>query len=1220
MLIVIVTVGLIGYEWSAGTVSATAGPPPIVRPTDRKSDTPTTKPAPKPLPAKALIALDKLKPAISKPTAAADSDVPTRAKKAVVRAKKLIDDGKYALAVPLLVERALGFAPNSAEVHRLLAEAYIQLPDAGKALVHMRKALELDGDNIASQVELAKLYILQKQKDQAIVALRTALSCSQSKGDNPLTGEALLRLGRLLDEGGYWRASLDCFDTLGDNIEKHGRRYASRPVLRSIVLRPQRLLTSRGELLVKLRQPAKAATLLKQAFNRDRTNVNLAGLVVEALASSGQFKDAEKFLVDLSAQPILRSKVPALAAKTAIASGDKAMPMRIWKACKSAKRDSGELAVALARAAEKLGAPDQGSAVLQSALDSKPGDLAVTRFIVALYAAQGKGDKVLESLGKLLRADPGRDYIVVGQLAALGRAGIPKDFARKFAGKIASAPKDQRASLHYLTGRLGHVQGDKSLALKQYVKAVDTDPSFLPTYAHLAEIYGKKSDKDKLAVLLKHLDKLPGGQESVAFYYARGKVHLAMGNPSEAEKSLRKARKMDRMHMPVLEALGDVLLLGGRARESAAYYLEVKRRAPLRSGLSRRLFKAYMKIRAFREARKLADEAIKKSPNDRDAKIMLVEVLVASGQGRQASALLDELKARTGDDRRLRLMAIQVDLAGAKPVMFKKDFDRAVASLEKIADPSKPDNDAALVLARVMMQNGQYARAVELWDKLLKVRSDNTLLRARAEGLMAAGKYEETGAAIRKILAVLPNDAVLQKRLFTCLELTGKSEQVAEMMKQRLSQATDADKALSLRFAMLNFLRGAKLYDRAQVFMDDWILIDYRRINRLKRLKAETYALAKKYPQAISYAEKLLAKSPRNHLVKLLLITALVKTKAYDKAHALMDKWIIEQRKKPDNSQYDRMGLPMTSKRMIGDFQGLKAGTYATAGKLDRADAYIAECLKKDPANLRVRLGLIAVFEETKEYDKAMVKLDAWIKALSDASGATTRPAGDTAEVLKSCRAAALGVLVMKKAYNKAVIRANEYIKSDPDNLLLLRLRSSALNEIGKPEKALEDMRKMYKLLPDFSGHWNNLGYQLTDLGLELPHAEKLIRRSLTAIGRSSLNYVPPLDSLGWVLYKQGKLHDAGRVFLQVITLSRERKYSHPILFDHAGDGFYRLGWTDRAVELWTKAVKLAADDESDSREVRQVRSLTPGKINAVKAGKPARVAPLGKGVKIKDK
>jgi tetratricopeptide (TPR) repeat protein len=1253
LLIAVVAVSqLTGCEppkGDAGSLNAGKTPSPTTRPTTqaRTPAAPTTKPAMKPLSARALVALDKLKPAVSKPARAPDSAVPPRAQKAVGKAKKLIDDGKYALAVPLLVERALGFAPNSAEVHRLLGEAYLNLPDAGKALVHMQKAVKLDGDSIAAQLKLARLFDVQKQRDKAIIALRTALVCSQSKPENPLTGETLFRLGQLLDQGGYWRAALDCFETLGVNIETHGRKYASRPVLRNIVLRPQRLLNTRGELLVKLRQPAKAAPLLKRAFARDRTNVKLAGLLVESLVASGRFKEAETFLVDLAGQPSLQAKLPALAADIAIGSGDKAMPMRIWKACQAAKRGSGDLAVALAEAAKKLGAPDQASAILQSVMDSKPGDVAVTKFIVAMYASQGKGDMVLSSLAKLLRADPGRDDIVDDQLASLDSTGLAKDFARKFAGTIGSAPTDERASLHYLTGRLARLQGDKSLPLEQYIKAVGADPTFLPTYGPLAEIYGKKGDKDKLAGLLKKLDKLPGGQESVASYYARGKVYLAMSNAPQAEEMLLKGRELDRRHVPTLEALGDALLMGGRGEAVAAYRL-VFQLAPKRRGLRKRLFEAYMAMKSFREAKKIADEILRQAPKSRDAKIMLARVLVASGQNTQAAKLLAELKAGSSDNRALRFMAIKVSLAGTTPVMFKKDFDKAVNVLEKLTGSDSSDKDALFALATLMTQNGQYDRAVKLWDELLKIRDDHIVRRVRIGTLMAAGTYDVAASEIRKIVTVMPNDTILQDKLFMCLQLDGQNDQAYALMKQRLSKATDAEQAISLRFDMINFLRSAKLYDRSQKFMDDWILVNPRLGQQILGWKMETYLLSKQYPQGIAYAEKLLARSARNHQVKLLLAAMLTKTKAYDKAHALLDKWIAQQRKKPDNTQVGSLtGLPISPGQMIGDFQGLKAGAYADAGKFEQADAYVSACIKKDPGNFNVHVGFISVLKEAKLYDQAVTRLDAWIKKLSEKPnaatkpgattrpvsttrpGATTRPAPTTRPVvtaavtegmLKSFREEVLAVLLLKKDYAQAAKRADEYIKADPKNVNLLVARASALNESKQPDKALVDMRKTYKLSPNIPLYWNNLGYQLADMGLDLIEAEKLIKGSLATIKPSSVNYVPPLDSLAWVLYKQGKLHRAGTVFLDVIRRSREKKYIHPILFDHAGDGFYRLGWTEKAIELWTKALKVAADDETEAREVLNVKRDTPKKIKSAKAGKPVQVAPLGKGMKIQDK
>ena len=1181
-------------------------------------------PARKPVPAKARITLDKLKPEVSKPTAATDSGVPRRAKKAVDKAKTLIADGKYAMAVPLLVERALGFAPNSAEVHSLLAQAYMQMPDAGKALTHMQKAVTLDGNSVIAQVKLAQLLVAQKQDDKATIALRTALVCSQSSPENPVTGEALLRLGKLLDQSGHWQASLDCFETLSDNIDKHARKYASRSALRNMVLRPQRLLMRRGELLVKLNQPEKAAPLLKRAFARDRTNAVLAGLIVDSLSAAKKFKETEEFLVELTAQPSLQVKLPELAANTAIALGDKTAPMRIWKACSSPKWDCGKLAVALAQAAKKLGVPEEGLAILQGALDIRPGDVAVTKFLVAMYSAQGKGEKVFESLVKLLIAEPARDDTVGGQLDALIKAGVAKDFAKKFAPKITTAPKKQQAALHYLTARLASVQGDKALALRQYVQAVKADPAFLPTYAHLAEIYDKKKQKDKLVELMKNLDNLPGGQESFAFYYARGKVQIAMGDAVTAQKTLQAARRIDPRNISAIEALGDALFLSGRSEAIAAYRLVVKL-APERPGINKKLFEAYMARRSFTDAQKVARAMLAETPKDRDTKIMLARVLVATGAHDEASKLLDELKARTSNDRDLMLLVIRVDLAGYKSVMFKKDFDKVIASMEKFTAAHSSDREGLILQAKLLMENGQYPRAIKQWDKLLKLRNDNVVGRLRIETLMGGGRYDLAAEAIQKLLANQIDDSIMQDKLFTCLKLTDKNEQADKLLARRLSQATDVTKAVKLRIKRLNFLQEAKMYDQMQSFMDDWILVDSDRAVLLRNLKVGIFILAEQYPKAVAYANKVLARSPRNHEIKLGMIDALTKAKSFDKAHKLLDKWIDDARKNPvqnNGAMFNRLGMVKSAEAQIDDYQGRKATIYVAAVQLDKANNYVDACLKKNPNALMVRSGLIVALGEAKKHDEALSQLDKWIKALS--ATATTLPSsGAPAPIivtLKWCKESSLRVMLMKKDYASVVKRASKYLAADPKSTELLSLRSSAYNELRQADKALIDIRATYKLAPEVPLYCNNLGYQQADMGVELPEAERLIRRSLSDTDSSSVRYVAPLDSLGWVLYKQGKLHAAGRVFLSVIRRSREQKYIHPILFDHAADGFYRLGWTDKAIELWTKALEVAAEDKTDAREVLSVRRNTPQKIKDAKAGKPVQVAPLGKGIKIQDK
>ena len=95
----------------------------------------------------------------------------------------------------------------------------------------------------------------------------------------------------------------------------------------------------------------------------------------------------------------------------------------------------------------------------------------------------------------------------------------------------------------------------------------------------------------------------------------------------------------------------------------------------------------------------------------------------------------------------------------------------------------------------------------------------------------------------------------------------------------------------------------------------------------------------------------------------------------------------------------------------------------------------------------------------------------------------------------------------------------------------------------------------------------NSLGYALAIAGKDLPRAEKLIRRALaTDPGNGSY-----LDSLGWVLYKQGRFVQAYKYEMMAYRLMGE---DEPVLLDHLGDICYKLGKIERAREYWQRAVK----------------------------------------------
>ncbi|MCX5683507.1 MAG: hypothetical protein NT049_07475 [Planctomycetota bacterium] len=113
--------------------------------------------------------------------------------------------------------------------------------------------------------------------------------------------------------------------------------------------------------------------------------------------------------------------------------------------------------------------------------------------------------------------------------------------------------------------------------------------------------------------------------------------------------------------------------------------------------------------------------------------------------------------------------------------------------------------------------------------------------------------------------------------------------------------------------------------------------------------------------------------------------------------------------------------------------------------------------------------------------------------------------------------------------------------------------------------------------------------------------AEQLVREALKASPESAAY----LDSLGWVLYKEGKFDEAVRTLLDATKAAPELD---AVLWDHLGDAYWRLSRQEDAKKAWEAAVKILGDrGEGKAGDLKRVRE----KVENVQAGKAPAVAPL---------
>ena len=141
----------------------------------------------------------------------------------------------------------------------------------------------------------------------------------------------------------------------------------------------------------------------------------------------------------------------------------------------------------------------------------------------------------------------------------------------------------------------------------------------------------------------------------------------------------------------------------------------------------------------------------------------------------------------------------------------------------------------------------------------------------------------------------------------------------------------------------------------------------------------------------------------------------------------------------------------------------------------------------------------------------------------------------------------------------------------------------------GDRAAAEKHFRACVALDDKFAPALNYLGYMWAEKGENLTEAEEFIRRAVA----EEPDNAAYLDSLGWVLYQQGRYQEALPHLERAVALSTDQPDA--IIHEHLGDLYDKLGRRADAIASWEKAVAL----EGSSKEL-------PAKLQAARGGVPS--------------
>ena len=251
----------------------------------------------------------------------------------------------------------------------------------------------------------------------------------------------------------------------------------------------------------------------------------------------------------------------------------------------------------------------------------------------------------------------------------------------------------------------------------------------------------------------------------------------------------------------------------------------------------------------------------------------------------------------------------------------------------------------------------------------------------------------------------------------------------------------------------------------------------------------------------------------------------------------------------------------------------------------DAAEVQLKRALEnnyKDPDAVRLYLG--QVNEERKRYDEALK----WYSAVTVGEqyiNAQARYAGvlnklgrlaDARKHLQQVNArntqqrvqltqAEAQLLREASAYQEAFELLGRALEKLPDYPELLYDHAMAAEKVNRLDVLESNLRKVIALRPDHAHAHNALGYTLADRNERLDEARQLIETAL----RLSPEDPFIMDSMGWVLYRQGQIPQGLEYLKRAHALRPD-----PEIAAHLGELLWVSGQREEARKLWSSVLK----------------------------------------------
>jgi tetratricopeptide (TPR) repeat protein len=356
--------------------------------------------ATQPLDPNALLTLEQIQPKLELPqakaatTAPSTQPVPLEAIELYAQARDALLQNQRFTAINLL-ERALRVDPDSYDLNYDLGRAYLGSGGSNeRAIAAFQRAAEVKPDDLQIQTELGRAYQSRGQLPQATERFRLAMQTSEYKDDAPLAAVVDYRLAVALEQQGYVRAALECYNRVLDRLEHPSTETRTTPEVGYLLTRPQLLFDAIGKLYEKLGDYDDALKAYQEVAEAAPNDFDQQARVVQTLVKLRRDKQAidaaaelvRKFHASSESIVVLRKTYQDVGSEGAFAEALR----------KLYREHPGDRAIlfALADTLASTGQSDEARGLLVRAIESHDGDVEIVQRLYELYSAH---DQVIDA-------------------------------------------------------------------------------------------------------------------------------------------------------------------------------------------------------------------------------------------------------------------------------------------------------------------------------------------------------------------------------------------------------------------------------------------------------------------------------------------------------------------------------------------------------------------------------------------------------------------------------------------------------------------------------------------------------------------------------------------------------------------------------------------------------------------------------------------------------